>query len=92
MPKREVSFHRFIREFQDAAHTRRDARETLDALLLSLAALAGFALDDMTQDDGWRLMMVGRRLERLTSSRLACRVCGSSSAPMTRPLKPNTLR
>jgi len=22
-------------------------------------------LDDMTQDDGWRLMMVGRRLERL---------------------------
>ena len=40
-------------------------RETLDSLLLSLAALAGFALDDMTQDDGWRLMMVGRRLERL---------------------------
>jgi uncharacterized alpha-E superfamily protein len=30
-----------------------------------LAALAGFALDDMTQDDGWRLMMIGRRLERL---------------------------
>ena len=30
-----------------------------------LAGLAGFALDDMTQDDGWRLMMVGRRLERL---------------------------
>ena len=28
-------------------------------------SLAGFALDDMTQDDGWRLMMIGRRLERL---------------------------
>jgi uncharacterized alpha-E superfamily protein len=53
------------RDFQDAGRVRRDARETLDALLLSLAALAGFALDDMTQDDGWRLMMVGRRLERL---------------------------
>ena len=53
------------REFQDAARVRRDARETLDALLLSLVGLAGFALDDMTQDDGWRLMMVGRRLERL---------------------------
>jgi uncharacterized alpha-E superfamily protein len=53
------------REFQEAAHAKRDPRETLDALLLSLAALAGFALDDMTQDDGWRLMMVGRRLERL---------------------------
>jgi uncharacterized circularly permuted ATP-grasp superfamily protein/uncharacterized alpha-E superfamily protein len=53
------------REFQEAAHARRDPRETLDALLLSLAGLAGFALDDMTQDDGWRLMMVGRRLERM---------------------------
>src|SRR5258706_8977386 len=53
------------REFQDAALAKRDPRGTLNALLLSLAGLAGFALDDMTQDDGWRLMMVGRRLERL---------------------------
>jgi uncharacterized alpha-E superfamily protein len=53
------------RQFQEAAERRRDPRETLDALLLSLAALAGFALDDMTQDDGWRLMMLGRRLERM---------------------------
>jgi uncharacterized circularly permuted ATP-grasp superfamily protein/uncharacterized alpha-E superfamily protein len=53
------------REFQEAAQSKQDARETLDAVLLSLAGLSGFALDDMTQDDGWRLMMVGRRLERL---------------------------
>jgi uncharacterized circularly permuted ATP-grasp superfamily protein/uncharacterized alpha-E superfamily protein len=53
------------RDYRSAETARRDARETLDSLLLSLAALAGFALDDMTQDDGWRLMMVGRRLERL---------------------------
>jgi uncharacterized circularly permuted ATP-grasp superfamily protein/uncharacterized alpha-E superfamily protein len=53
------------REFQDAAHAKRNAQQTLDAVLLGLAGLAGFALDDMTQDDGWRLMMVGRRLERL---------------------------
>jgi uncharacterized circularly permuted ATP-grasp superfamily protein/uncharacterized alpha-E superfamily protein len=53
------------REFQDAALARRDPLETLDALLLSFAGLAGFALDGMTQDDGWRLMMIGRRLERL---------------------------
>jgi uncharacterized circularly permuted ATP-grasp superfamily protein/uncharacterized alpha-E superfamily protein len=53
------------REFQDAAQRKRDPRQTLDSLLLSLAGLAGFALDDMTQDDGWQLMMVGRRLERL---------------------------
>jgi uncharacterized circularly permuted ATP-grasp superfamily protein/uncharacterized alpha-E superfamily protein len=53
------------RQFQEAAERKRDPRETLDALLLSLAGLAGFALDDMTQDDGWRLMMLGRRLERM---------------------------
>jgi len=53
------------RQFQVAAERKSDPRETLDALLLSLAALAGFALDDMTQDDGWRLMMLGRRLERM---------------------------
>jgi uncharacterized alpha-E superfamily protein len=53
------------REFQEAGRVRKDLRETLDELLLSLAALAGFALDDMTQDDGWRLLMIGRRLERM---------------------------
>jgi uncharacterized circularly permuted ATP-grasp superfamily protein/uncharacterized alpha-E superfamily protein len=53
------------RDYRRAESTRSDARETLDSLLLSLAAIAGFALDDMTQDDGWRFMMIGRRLERL---------------------------
>jgi uncharacterized circularly permuted ATP-grasp superfamily protein/uncharacterized alpha-E superfamily protein len=53
------------RQFQEAVDRKTDPRETLDALLLSLSALAGFALDDMTQDDGWRLLMLGRRLERL---------------------------
>jgi len=54
-----------LRDFRRAEAARGDARETLDRLLLSLVSLAGFALDDMTQDDGWRLMMIGRRLERL---------------------------
>ena len=53
------------RDFQEYAHFKRDEREILDSLLLSLAGLSGFALDDMTQNDGWRLMMIGRRLERL---------------------------
>jgi uncharacterized circularly permuted ATP-grasp superfamily protein/uncharacterized alpha-E superfamily protein len=53
------------RQLQEPAECKGDPRETLDTVLLSLAALAGFALDDMTQDDGWRLMMLGRRLERL---------------------------
>ncbi|MDC7823602.1 circularly permuted type 2 ATP-grasp protein [Pseudomonas sp. BLCC-B13] len=37
----------------------------LDRLLMSLAALSGFALDDMTRDDGWRFLMLGRCIERL---------------------------
>ena len=53
------------RDYRSAEGARDDARDTLDRLLISLAALAGFAHDDMTQDDGWRLMMIGRRLERL---------------------------
>jgi uncharacterized alpha-E superfamily protein len=44
---------------------RGEPREALDRLILSLSALAGFAFDDMTHDDGWRLMRIGRRLERL---------------------------
>jgi uncharacterized alpha-E superfamily protein len=53
----------------------------LDRLLLSLAALAGFALDDMTQDDGWRLLILGRRLERLQflAGLLALRLEGGAS-------------
>jgi uncharacterized circularly permuted ATP-grasp superfamily protein/uncharacterized alpha-E superfamily protein len=53
------------RRLQDSVAAREDPRTALDQLLLSLAALAGFAFDDMTQDEGWRLLRVGRRLERL---------------------------
>ena len=53
------------RRLQDALTARQEPRAVLDRLLLSLAALAGFALDDMTQDAGWRLLRVGRRIERL---------------------------
>jgi uncharacterized circularly permuted ATP-grasp superfamily protein/uncharacterized alpha-E superfamily protein len=49
--------------FGDGA--RDDAAPWLDRLLLSLAALAGFVLDDMAQDDGWRMLLVGRRIERV---------------------------
>jgi uncharacterized alpha-E superfamily protein len=37
----------------------------VDRLLMSLSSLAGFAMDDMTQDNSWRFLMMGRRLERL---------------------------
>jgi uncharacterized circularly permuted ATP-grasp superfamily protein/uncharacterized alpha-E superfamily protein len=69
------------RQFQEAAERKSDPLEVLDALLLSLAGLAGFALDDMTQDDGWRLMMLGRRLERLQflSELLALRLASGAT-------------
>ena len=53
------------RRLQDSIAAREEPRAALDQLLLSLSALAGFAFDDMTQDEGWRLLRVGRRLERL---------------------------
>ena len=53
------------RHFHESGATLADPLETLDRLLVSLTALCGFALDDMTQDDGWRLLMLGRRLERI---------------------------
>ena len=53
------------RRLQESVAAREEPRAALDQLLLSLAALAGFAFDDMTQDEGWRLLRVGRRLERL---------------------------
>jgi uncharacterized alpha-E superfamily protein len=37
----------------------------LERLALSLAALSGYAAEDMTHDEGWRLLRIGRRVERL---------------------------
>ncbi|HEY6451318.1 MAG TPA: circularly permuted type 2 ATP-grasp protein [Steroidobacteraceae bacterium] len=51
--------------FHQAGATRSDPLEALDRLLVALTALSGFALDDMTQDEGWRLLMLGRRIERV---------------------------
>ncbi|HRG94753.1 MAG TPA: circularly permuted type 2 ATP-grasp protein [Polyangiaceae bacterium] len=41
------------------------ALESLDEVMLACVSLAGFALDDMTRDDSWQFMLLGRRLERL---------------------------
>jgi uncharacterized circularly permuted ATP-grasp superfamily protein/uncharacterized alpha-E superfamily protein len=42
-----------------------DALGFLDQAVTALMTLAGFALDGMTRDMGWRFMSIGRRLERL---------------------------
>ncbi len=42
-----------------------DALAFLDQVLLASSSLAGFAMDNMTRDDGWRFLIIGRRIERL---------------------------
>jgi len=42
-----------------------DAMEILDHVVTSMMSLAGFAMDGMTRDKGWRFFSSGRRIERL---------------------------
>ena len=44
---------------------------TLDRILLACISMAGFAMDDMTRDAGWRFLVIGRRIERLQCRTLA---------------------
>ena len=53
------------RQMQEAAVSRGSSREACERVLLSLAALTGFSEEDMMHDEGWRVMRVGRRIERL---------------------------
>jgi uncharacterized circularly permuted ATP-grasp superfamily protein/uncharacterized alpha-E superfamily protein len=53
------------RQVQEATASRQEPREALERIALSLAALSGYAAEDMTHDEGWRLLRIGRRLERL---------------------------
>jgi uncharacterized circularly permuted ATP-grasp superfamily protein/uncharacterized alpha-E superfamily protein len=71
------------RHFHEAGATVADPLETLDRLLVSLTALCGFALDDMTQDDGWLMLMLGRRLERIQflAGLLAARLSAGEPLP-----------
>jgi uncharacterized alpha-E superfamily protein len=59
-----------------------NALELLNRLLMEVSALSGFALDDMTRDDGWRFLMIGRRLERLQfTADVLARVLQRAAAP-----------
>lgn len=60
-----VEIHREEALLAAATPDLQGAMEFLDRLLMSVSALSGFALDDMTRDDGWRFLVIGRRLERL---------------------------
>lgn len=39
--------------------------ELVDEITLACVSLAGFAIDDMTRDESWQFLLLGRRLERL---------------------------
>jgi uncharacterized circularly permuted ATP-grasp superfamily protein/uncharacterized alpha-E superfamily protein len=69
------------RQLPDGAGARGDQRKALESLLLSLAAFAGLALDDMRQDEGWRLLSIGRRIERLQfcTRLLACHLAAETA-------------
>jgi uncharacterized circularly permuted ATP-grasp superfamily protein/uncharacterized alpha-E superfamily protein len=76
----EELFHRF------ADHRRRGDRSSLQARQIlrdtgeHMAAITGSQTDRMTRDDGWRLLSIGRHIERLAflSSSLSCALrCGS---------------
>ncbi len=44
-----------------------EALRTLDAASSALAAITGFQTDRMMRDDGWRLLSIGRHIERLST-------------------------
>lgn len=63
------SLNRLQRE-QSAAQKKHpsltEAIAFLDRVLGVSSSLTGFAMDNMTRDDGWRFLIIGRRLERLS--------------------------
>jgi uncharacterized circularly permuted ATP-grasp superfamily protein/uncharacterized alpha-E superfamily protein len=63
------------RLIQDQAFDRElslsEALRWLDRVIGGLMTLAGFVLDGMTRDTGWRFLSIGRRLERLSFGCLA---------------------
>lgn len=60
-----VELQREAMELDTEAADFGEMLDFLNRLVMSLAALSGFALDDMTRDEGWRFLMIGRRIERL---------------------------
>ena len=79
------SLNRLQREQQAALKrhpTLTEAIAFLDRVLGVSSSLTGFAMDNMTRDDGWRFLIIGRRLERL--SFLAQALAGFLRMPSTR--------
>lgn len=52
---------------QSAAYSTQEALRALDAASAFLAAMTGAQTDRMMRDDGWRLLSIGRHIERLNT-------------------------
>lgn len=57
------------------------ALESLDEVMMACVSLAGFAMDDMTRDESWQFLPLGRRLERLAHlARVIAQILGLSAS------------
>jgi uncharacterized circularly permuted ATP-grasp superfamily protein/uncharacterized alpha-E superfamily protein len=66
MQRAEVSFaERCAHTVAQADYSWLEAQDTLRATSDRLAAITGAQTDRMTRDDGWRLLSLGRHIERL---------------------------
>ncbi|WP_341675020.1 circularly permuted type 2 ATP-grasp protein [Niveibacterium sp. SC-1] len=59
------ALNRLLATVDRRARGIQDAIESLDRCMMLCLSLAGFAMDDMTRDDSWRFLLLGRRIERL---------------------------
>ena len=57
--------HRCKRLSTHGEYTAAEAMRVLEAASTELAAITGAQTDRMTRDDGWRLLSIGRHIERL---------------------------
>jgi uncharacterized circularly permuted ATP-grasp superfamily protein/uncharacterized alpha-E superfamily protein len=57
------------------------ALSAINHIMQSCISFAGFALDDMTRDEGWRFLILGRRIERLEG------LAGLISTPVYAPAR-----
>jgi uncharacterized circularly permuted ATP-grasp superfamily protein/uncharacterized alpha-E superfamily protein len=58
------TIERLARIHEPAPQSLEAALSVLDTAVSACTALAGYAFDDMTRDDAWQFLVIGRQLER----------------------------
>ncbi|MGE0823784.1 MAG: circularly permuted type 2 ATP-grasp protein [Candidatus Binatia bacterium] len=56
---------RLVHDHEPAPTNIEEAIIVLNRILPACTALAGYAFDDMTRDDAWQFLLIGRQIERL---------------------------